>query len=146
MVHIHNSSNNFWCPLKHLQRCYIVMIIIINITGGQADYPIPHVYLPGIPHLHVNRPFTPCGKSQPEWTFKNVAIDESNWLFLTLTKIQINKLVLNFSRRISTAALFHFVAAVEEHEILKIPKIHNETETETPSLTLGICEFHQSYF
>ena len=25
-------------------------------------------------------------------------------------------------------------------------KSHNGTETETPSLALGICEFHQSYF
>ena len=25
-------------------------------------------------------------------------------------------------------------------------KSHNGAETETPSLTLGICEFHQSYF
>ena len=54
------------------------------------------LHLPRIPHLHVNRPFTPCCKSQPEWTFKNLAIDESHWLFLTLTKIQTNKLVLNF--------------------------------------------------
>ena len=54
------------------------------------------LHLPRVPHLHVNRPFTPCCKSQPEWTFKNLAIDESHWLFLTLTKIQTNKLVLNF--------------------------------------------------
>ena len=29
---------------------------------------------------------------------------------------------------------------------LSMSKSHNGTETETPSLALGICEFRQSYF
>ena len=30
--------------------------------------------------------------------------------------------------------------------VIHVPKSHNWTETEKPSLALGICEFHQSYF
>ena len=30
--------------------------------------------------------------------------------------------------------------------VLRFDKSHNGTETETPSLALGVCEFHQSYF
>ena len=73
----------------------------IKITGGQAEYPIPKWITSPTwnPPPPCKQALNPCCKSQPEWTFKNVAIDESHWLFLTLTKIQTQKLVLNFKQK-----------------------------------------------